>query len=40
MAQLITKSLWDRVICAGWLGLALLAGVAAGVRVAIILHGL
>jgi hypothetical protein len=40
MAQLITKGLTDRVVCGLLIGLALLAGAAAGARVAMILQGL
>jgi hypothetical protein len=37
MDQVHTKWLWDGVVRAGLLGLALTAGIAAGMRVAIIL---
>jgi hypothetical protein len=40
MDQVASKWLWDRVVCAGLLGLSLAAGVAAGMRVAIILDRL
>ncbi len=40
MDQLANKRLWDRAICVGLLGLALMAGLAAGLRVALIVHGL
>jgi hypothetical protein len=39
MRLFIGNQLWDRAVCAALLGLALLAGFAAGARVAIILHG-
>jgi hypothetical protein len=40
MDQVHTKWFWDKVVCAGLLGLALTAGIAAGMRVAIILDRL
>jgi hypothetical protein len=39
MNQFVTKRLWDRSVIIGLLGLALLAGFAAGLRVVLILHG-
>jgi hypothetical protein len=40
MTRFITKNLWDKTVCAALLGLALAAGIAAGMRVAIILDRL
>jgi len=39
MHLVVGKKFWDKSVIVGLLGLALLAGFAAGVRVALILHG-